>query len=246
MWFAAMGPPDRYPWIVELVGRLLEGDTATLKLLRTNPFPDEPPAVVRACLYRYRFTSCRAARDGSMVDADAGRDVAPASGARLDGRSHDFGNGCFAKNSHMSSLASTIFVDSPSTAPVTTVKTDRIANRRTISTVPTARHGFVGCTCPFRERRASFRLHCHMSEHVHVHTPHEFTESEAAPSVRSERIMELVATSSWPSRPWGSPGADTRVHAGTESRPSSTRRRTQRADANRAATAGAQDRPRTC
>ena len=33
-----------------------------------------------------------------------------------------------------------------------------------------------------------------MSEHVHVHAPHEFTESEAAPSVRSERIMELVAT----------------------------------------------------
>ncbi len=57
MWFAAMGPPDRYPWIVELVGRLLEGDTATLKLLRTNPFPDEPPVVVRARLYRYRFTS---------------------------------------------------------------------------------------------------------------------------------------------------------------------------------------------
>jgi len=57
MWFAAMGPPDRYPWIVELVGRLLEGDTATLKLLRTNPFPDEPPVLVRARLYRYRFTS---------------------------------------------------------------------------------------------------------------------------------------------------------------------------------------------
>jgi hypothetical protein len=33
-----------------------------------------------------------------------------------------------------------------------------------------------------------------MSEQVHVHAPHEFTESEAAPSVRSERIMELVAT----------------------------------------------------
>jgi hypothetical protein len=33
-----------------------------------------------------------------------------------------------------------------------------------------------------------------MSEHVHVHAPHEFTESEAAASVRGERIMELVAT----------------------------------------------------
>ena len=57
MWFAAMGPPDRYPWIVELVARLLEGDPATLKLLRGNPFPDEPPVLVRARLYRYRFTS---------------------------------------------------------------------------------------------------------------------------------------------------------------------------------------------
>jgi hypothetical protein len=33
-----------------------------------------------------------------------------------------------------------------------------------------------------------------MSEHVHVHAPHELTESHGAPPVRSERIMELVAT----------------------------------------------------
>jgi Lipase maturation factor len=52
-----MGPPDRYPWIFELVARLLEGDRRTLKLLRHNPFPDDPPALVRARLYRYRFTT---------------------------------------------------------------------------------------------------------------------------------------------------------------------------------------------
>jgi hypothetical protein len=57
MWFAAMGPPDRYPWIVELMARLLQGDRATLKLLRRNPFPDRPPALVRARLFRYRFTT---------------------------------------------------------------------------------------------------------------------------------------------------------------------------------------------
>jgi Lipase maturation factor len=57
MWFAAMGPPERYPWIVQLAARLLEGDRPTLKLLRHNPFPDRPPALVRARLYRYRFTS---------------------------------------------------------------------------------------------------------------------------------------------------------------------------------------------
>jgi Lipase maturation factor len=57
MWFAAMGPPDRYPWIFELMARLLEGDRQTLKLLRRNPFPAEPPVLVRARLYRYRFTT---------------------------------------------------------------------------------------------------------------------------------------------------------------------------------------------
>ena len=57
MWFAAMGPAERFPWIFELVTRLLQGDRATSKLLRRNPFPDEPPVLVRARLYRYRFTS---------------------------------------------------------------------------------------------------------------------------------------------------------------------------------------------
>jgi hypothetical protein len=28
-----------------------------LRLLRTNPFPDGPPAYVRAELYRYRYTT---------------------------------------------------------------------------------------------------------------------------------------------------------------------------------------------
>lgn len=33
-----------------------------------------------------------------------------------------------------------------------------------------------------------------MSEHVHVHTPHELTESEHGSTSRSERVLELVAT----------------------------------------------------
>jgi Lipase maturation factor len=58
MWFAAMSPPAAHPWLVELVTRLLEGDPATRKLLgRPDPFPDRPPALVRARLYRYRFTT---------------------------------------------------------------------------------------------------------------------------------------------------------------------------------------------
>ncbi|MFB6212076.1 MAG: lipase maturation factor family protein [Halobacteriales archaeon] len=63
LWFAAMSPsPRRHPWFTTLLERLLEGDRATLNLLRTNPFPDDPPTYVRAIRYRYAFTS-KAERD---------------------------------------------------------------------------------------------------------------------------------------------------------------------------------------
>jgi hypothetical protein len=35
----------------------LEGDRATLSLLRTNPFPNDPPRYVRALYYRYVFAT---------------------------------------------------------------------------------------------------------------------------------------------------------------------------------------------
>ena len=57
MWFAAMSSYYDYPWFVHFVAKLLEGDAATLSLLRTNPFPDEPPRFIRAELYEYRFTT---------------------------------------------------------------------------------------------------------------------------------------------------------------------------------------------
>ena len=57
MWFAALSPAYAEDWFVPLVLRLLENDAATLKLLRKNPFPDDPPAFVRARLFEYRFTS---------------------------------------------------------------------------------------------------------------------------------------------------------------------------------------------
>ena len=57
MWFAAMESPFHHRWFVALLVKLLEGDRATLKLLRHNPFPDHPPTAVRANLYRYRFSS---------------------------------------------------------------------------------------------------------------------------------------------------------------------------------------------
>jgi lipase maturation factor len=57
MWFAALSPAYAGGWFPKMVDRLLEGDEATLSMLRHNPFPDTPPARVRALLYRYRFTT---------------------------------------------------------------------------------------------------------------------------------------------------------------------------------------------
>jgi Lipase maturation factor len=59
MWFAALSPAYAEPWLPRLAARLLEGDGATLRLLhrRGNPFPDHPPAFVRARLFRYRYTT---------------------------------------------------------------------------------------------------------------------------------------------------------------------------------------------
>ncbi|MFI1018500.1 lipase maturation factor family protein [Streptomyces sp. NPDC020965] len=62
MWFAALSPAYARPWFGPFVERLLAGDRDTLRLLGHNPFPDAPPAYVRARLYRYRFTTWRELR----------------------------------------------------------------------------------------------------------------------------------------------------------------------------------------
>ena len=63
MWFAAMASPQQHPWFIAFLFKLLQNDRATLKLLRTNPFPQAPPAFVRARLYRYRFSTARERRE---------------------------------------------------------------------------------------------------------------------------------------------------------------------------------------
>ncbi|MFG2869309.1 lipase maturation factor family protein [Streptomyces sp. NPDC048338] len=63
MWFAALSPAYARDWFGPFVERLLDGDRDTLRLLRHNPFPDAPPALVRARLYRYRFTTRRERRE---------------------------------------------------------------------------------------------------------------------------------------------------------------------------------------
>ena len=55
IWFAAMSTPGEYPWTLHFVWKLLHNDAGTLGLLANNPFPGEPPRMIRAQLYRYRF-----------------------------------------------------------------------------------------------------------------------------------------------------------------------------------------------
>jgi len=57
MWFVALTPAYGDGWLLPLLRRLLEGDPATLALLRSNPFPSSPPRYLRARLYRYRFST---------------------------------------------------------------------------------------------------------------------------------------------------------------------------------------------
>ena len=61
MWFAAMSPVYDYlqhPWLIIFIQKLLQNDSATLKLIRTNRFPGGPK-MIRARLYRYRFASAK-------------------------------------------------------------------------------------------------------------------------------------------------------------------------------------------
>lgn len=57
IWFSAMRPHAQERWFLRLVERLLEGDRATLALLRGNPFPEAPPRRIRARRFLYRFTT---------------------------------------------------------------------------------------------------------------------------------------------------------------------------------------------
>jgi predicted DCC family thiol-disulfide oxidoreductase YuxK len=56
MWFAALESCEGNPWLVNFLARLLQGEPAVVRLLRTNPFLASPPHYVRALLYDYHFT----------------------------------------------------------------------------------------------------------------------------------------------------------------------------------------------
>ncbi|MBL1262342.1 lipase maturation factor family protein [Candidatus Methylomicrobium oryzae] len=55
LWFAALEKPRHDTWFPAFMARLQEGSPPVLNLLRTNPFPDHPPAFLRAMLYRYDY-----------------------------------------------------------------------------------------------------------------------------------------------------------------------------------------------
>jgi hypothetical protein len=56
MWFLPLGQ-SLEDWFTAFLVRLLEGDAATLRLLRENPFPGEAPRWIRVVAYRYRFAT---------------------------------------------------------------------------------------------------------------------------------------------------------------------------------------------
>jgi len=62
MWFAALSPAYADSWLPQLLRHLLAGDREVARLLRTNPFPDAPPAAIRVRRYRYAYTSWRELR----------------------------------------------------------------------------------------------------------------------------------------------------------------------------------------
>jgi hypothetical protein len=57
MWFAALGDYRNESWFLQLAERILQGSPAVLGLLEHDPFPQRPPRLLRATLYRYTFTT---------------------------------------------------------------------------------------------------------------------------------------------------------------------------------------------
>ncbi|GHD88043.1 lipase maturation factor family protein [Streptomyces naganishii] len=79
MWFVALSPAYAGSWFGTFMERLLEGDRATLRLLRRSPFPPgRPPRYVRARLFRYRYTTWRELRaTGACWDRTYVREFLP-------------------------------------------------------------------------------------------------------------------------------------------------------------------------
>jgi hypothetical protein len=66
LWFAALAPVPP-PWFPRLLQRLLEGAPEVVSLFAGNPFPEQPPRMVRALIYRYRLADAATRRATGAV-----------------------------------------------------------------------------------------------------------------------------------------------------------------------------------
>lgn len=57
MWFAALGTYRQNPWFSHFVVCLLKQSPEVLKLLESNPFPNDPPNFIRCRMFHYTFTT---------------------------------------------------------------------------------------------------------------------------------------------------------------------------------------------
>jgi hypothetical protein len=62
MWFAALSDARSEPWFLRFCERLLAGSKPVAGLLRTNPFPEGPPRLLRAMVYDYHFSDAATRR----------------------------------------------------------------------------------------------------------------------------------------------------------------------------------------
>ena len=86
MWFAALSNYQLNPWFVNLAVRLLQGSPEVTGLLASNPFPNQPPKLIRAMVYEYTFTdSATRARTGAWWKREPKGQYLPAVGLRSAG-----------------------------------------------------------------------------------------------------------------------------------------------------------------
>jgi hypothetical protein len=62
MWFAAISNYEQQPWFFNFMAKLLRNDQPVLSLLKSNPFPEQPPKFVRAELHEYHFANTQTHR----------------------------------------------------------------------------------------------------------------------------------------------------------------------------------------
>lgn len=62
MWFLVLGSPNQ-PWFQRLLEKILDGDPAIRKLLRSDPFDGEAPVLIRVRIFEYRYATAAERRE---------------------------------------------------------------------------------------------------------------------------------------------------------------------------------------